>query len=87
MEPLDKEQQIGYLISQLNEQKEMLTRIDTLVLDRIDSRLDALEKLVESKFRTAEIVFKTLKVIFLLAVAVLTWKWGDLPSLWASLKL
>ena len=60
MEPLDKEQQIGYLISQLNEQKEMLTRIDTLVLDRIDSRLDALEKLVESKFRTAEIVFKTL---------------------------
>jgi hypothetical protein len=51
--------------------------------DAVITRLDSLEKMVESKFRTAEVVFKTLKFLGYAALAILTLKFGDLPRLWA----
>lgn len=74
MEPLDEQQQIGFLIASVAdlqaEQRE------------IRKDLNELAKLVGDKFKTAELTFKILKFIGLVLVAVLTFKFGDISKLW-----
>lgn len=76
MEPLNNEQQLGILIARL---EEMASSIE-----RLEAKHDALDELVKGKFRTAEVVFKTLKFIGLASVAVLSFKFGDVSKLWQT---
>jgi len=74
MEPMNKEQQIGALVSTVEDLK--------LAVQRMTTKLDALEERVEEKFKTAEAVFKVSKFVGLTLVAVLTLKFGDISRLW-----
>ena len=71
------DEKLGYLIA----------KVEELALDvkEMRGKYDALEKRVEDKFRTAEITLRILKFIGLAVAAVLTFKFGDLPSLWFKL--
>ena len=71
------EEKVGYLIAKIEEQGADLKAAVV--------KLDALERRVDEKFRTAEATFRILKFMGLAAVAVLTAKFGDLPGLWGKL--
>ena len=74
MEPQDMDQQIGYLLGKL---EEVSSDIKIVV-----HRIDALEKNVAEKFKTAEVVYKTFKFLGLALLAVLSLKIGDIKVLW-----
>lgn len=68
------EEKVGYLIAKVEEQgADLKSAMD---------KLDSLEKRVDEKFRTAEATFRVLKGIGLIVVAALTFKFGDVTSLW-----
>lgn len=67
------EEKLGYLIAKVEEQGEDLRATV--------KKLDALEQRVDEKFRTAEATFRVLKFLGLAVVAVLTFKFGDVPNL------
>ncbi len=68
------EEKLGYLIAKTEEmQKDQ---------QELKGRFDALEQRVDGKFRTAETTFRILKAAGLIAVAVLTFKFGDVTTLW-----
>jgi hypothetical protein len=66
------EQQIGYLVAKMEEQG---AAVRTMAL-----KLDALEKRVDDKFKTAEGAFKVLKWTGALLLAVLTLPWASIKS-------
>lgn len=70
------DEKIGYLIAKVEEQGRDLSAAVV--------KLDALEKRVDEKFKTAEATFRVLKWLAGIAVAVLTLKFGDLPAIWRS---
>lgn len=74
MEPTDEKQQIGYLLAKI---EEICSSQNSL-----NRRFDELEKRVDDKFRTAEIVFSIGKFLGLSLLAILTFKLGDIGSLW-----
>lgn len=70
------DEKIGYLTAMVEEQgKDLRAAV---------KKLDALEERVDQKFKTAEATFRVLKGLGLITVAVLTFKFGDLPGLWQS---
>ena len=70
------EEKVGYLIAKVEEHGADLKAAVV--------KLDALEARVDEKFKTAEATFRVLKVLGLVLVAVLTFKFGDLPGLWGK---
>ena len=75
--------QLGELIGTITamktafvEIKEEMAATKTLVLE--------LQTDVALKFRTAETVFKTLKILGLIIGALLTFKFGDIKTLWSA---
>lgn len=70
------EEKLGYLIAKAEEQGKDFQELKT--------RFDALEKRVEDKFKTAEATFRVFKFIGAAALLILTFKLGDLPTLWHS---
>jgi len=72
---MERDEKIGYLEANV---EHIAKRQDDIL-----KRLDRLDYLVESKFHTAEVVFKTLKFLGLVVVAVLSLKFGDIPRLWS----
>lgn len=68
------DERVGYLIAKVEEQGSDLKAAV--------KKLDALEERVDQKFKTAEATFRVLKALGLIVVAVLTFKFGDLPGLW-----
>lgn len=73
---MNLEEKIGYLVAKVEEQGSDLKAAVV--------KLDALEKRVDQKFQTAETTFRVLKGLGLIVVAVLTFKFGDLPALWKA---
>lgn len=73
----DIQGKIGYLIAKVEEMQ-----VDQ---QKLAGKLDALEEKVNEKFTTVETVLKTLKFLGLALVAVATFKFGDLGSLWSKL--
>jgi hypothetical protein len=71
------EEKLGYLIAKVEEQGSDLKGLMIQV--------NALEKRVEDKLRTAELVFRFVKFSGLAALAVLTFKFGDVKALWLAL--
>ena len=78
---MDMEQQVGYLIAKIEEQGNDIKHLVNHA-EKMDGRVDALEKRVESKFNTAETSFKIFKFLGLAAIALLTLKFGDITRLW-----
>jgi hypothetical protein len=72
MDGLD--QKVGYILAKLEEMSEDGKELK--------GRFDALEQRVETKFKTAEATFRVLKGVGLVAVAVLTLKFGDITTTW-----
>jgi hypothetical protein len=72
MDGLD--QKVGYILAKLEEMQ-----VDG---KELKGRFDALEQRVETKFKTAEATFRVLKGIGLVAIAVLTLKFGDVTTTW-----
>lgn len=70
----DIDEKIGYLIAKV---EEIQSDQKTLVV-----KVEALEKRVDEKFIAAETTLKVLKYSGLFLVAILTFKFGDVPSLW-----
>ena len=70
---MDKEQ-LGYLTA----------RVEDLARDQeaLREKFDKLEILIAKKFATAETLFNVFKFIGLAAIAVLTFKFGDISKLW-----
>ena len=75
MEPLDEQQQIGYLISEVKDLR--------LEQDNLRRKVDNLHELIMDKFKTAELTLRIFKFIGLVVVAVLTFKFGDISKLWS----
>lgn len=76
MEPMNHEQQMGFIISKLEELSEDVRSLT--------AKHEVLEKQVSEKFQTAEAVLRTLKFLGAAVVALLTFHFGDLPRLWSS---
>lgn len=74
---MDQEQQIGYLIAKVEEIAEDQKKTAL--------KVEELELLVIKKLTTAETVFRTLKASIVVVMAVLAFKWGDIPGLWKSI--
>ena len=68
---------IGYLIA----------RVEDLASDikAQGVKLDALERQVNEKFKTAEATIRVLKVLGAITIAGITLKWSDIPNLLGSL--
>lgn len=78
---MQQSQQIGEMIGTLNEVKANFVELkEEFGVTRALVR--ELQSDIALKFRTAETVFKTLKVLGLIAIAILTFKFGDIRSLW-----
>jgi len=69
-----QEEKIGYLLARVEDMNSTLTLLV--------HRHDELEKTVEGKFKTAETVFKTLKFMGLVSMAILTLRFGDIVKLY-----
>ena len=81
---MQQSQQIGELIGTISSMKQDFGEIkEEMAVTRAIVR--ELQSDVALKFRTAETVFKTLKVLGLIAVAILTFKLGDVRALWSML--
>lgn len=80
---VQQSQQIGELIGTITSMKTAFVEIkEEMASTRAIVR--ELQTDVALKFKTAETVFKTLKILGLLVVAVLTFKFGDIKSLWST---
>lgn len=71
------EEKLGYLIAKVEELGEDMRELK--------GKYNALEQRVDEKFKTAEATFRVLKILGLITIAVLSFKFGDLPSLWRGL--
>ena len=71
------EEKLGYLIAKVEEISK-----DSKAMG---AKLETLETRVDDKFKTAEATFRILKFIGYAAVAVLTFKFGDVPALFDKL--
>ncbi len=81
---MQQSQQIGELIGTISSMKQDFGEIkDEMAVTRAIVR--ELQSEVALKFRTAETVFKTLKVLGLIGIAILTFKLGDIRALWQML--
>ena len=81
---IEQSRQIGELIGTITAMKQDFVEIrEEMSVTRACVR--ELQSEVALKFRTAETVFKTLKVLGLIAVAILTFKLGDVRALWSML--
>ena len=81
---IEQSRQIGELIGTITAMKGDFEDIkEEMSVTRACVR--ELQSEVALKFRTAETVFKTLKVLGLIAVAILTFKLGDVRALWQML--
>ena len=74
MEPMNKDQQMGVILERLTDTAE--------AVHRLEQRFNHLEARVDDKFKTAEAVMKMLKFLGLSALAVLSFKFGDVSRLW-----
>ena len=72
---MENDEKIGYLIAKVEEFSSDIKSLST--------KVDALEKRVDDKFKTAEATFRVVKFIGAIALAILTIKFGDIPSLWS----
>lgn len=70
-------EKLGYLDAQVDLLQERF--------DKLEERFDRLESLIEGKLATAEAIFSVIKFIGLAAVAILTFKFGDISRLWTTL--
>ena len=70
------EEKIGYLIAKVEEQ--------AADQKKLTERFDSLERKVEDKFRTAEVAIRIFKFIGLAILAILTFKFGDVKTLWTT---
>lgn len=71
------EQEVGYLKAKVEE-----IQSDSI---RMEQKLDNLSELVAKKFTTAETMFTVVKFLGLAAVALITFKFGDIKELWGYL--
>ena len=78
------DQQLGYLVGKV---EELTDHVKEVARDGSETRqlVVDLQQEVALKFKTAEVVFKTLKVLGLIIGAVLTFKFGDIKALWELL--
>ena len=83
MEPMNEDQQLGMLTQSVadaaEDHEDLVTRFESL-----QTRFDQLEKLITKKLTTVETVFKTLRFLGYLVVAIATFHFGDIPKLWVS---
>jgi hypothetical protein len=66
------EENIGYLLAKQEEQKSDLVRVE--------QKVDSLTEMVSTKFATAETVFKVVKFLGIIVVAVATLQFGDIAK-------
>jgi hypothetical protein len=66
------EENIGYLLAKQEEQKSDLVRVE--------QKVDSLTEMVSTKFATAETVFKVIKFLGIVVVAVATLQFGDIAK-------
>jgi hypothetical protein len=66
------EENIGYLLAKQEEQKSDLVRVE--------QKVDSLTELVSTKFATAETVFKVIKFLGIVVVAIATLQFGDIAK-------
>jgi tetrahydromethanopterin S-methyltransferase subunit G len=71
------EERFGYLIAKVEEISEDFRELK--------GRFDTLEKRVEEKFTTVETALRIVKYVGLVLLALLTFKFGDIPGLWVKL--
>lgn len=75
MEPINEDQQMGYLLSKI---EDIAKGQEVLTL-----KVTSLEERVNDKFKTAEVVVKVMKFLALALIAILTFKFGDVTRLWS----
>lgn len=77
------DQQLGYLTGMV---EGLADHIQSISKEGKETReiVLTLQKEVALKFKTAETVFKTLKFLGLIVIAVLTFKFGDIRALWQT---
>ena len=73
--------QLGHVIGVVEGLAEKLEGIENKQ-DRLEGQVAELEKRVTEKFTTVETTFKVLKFVGLVAVAIITLKWGEVSKLW-----
>jgi hypothetical protein len=66
------EEKVGYLLAKQEEQKSDMVRVE--------QKVDSLTELVSLKFATAETVFKVIKFLGIVVVAVATLQFGDIAK-------
>jgi hypothetical protein len=66
------EENIGYLLAKQEEQKSDLVRVE--------QKVDSLTEMVSTKFATAETVFKVVKFLGIVVVAIVTLQFGDIAK-------
>ena len=69
------DEKVGYLMAKAEEQKGDLVRVE--------QKVDSLTELVSTKFATAETVFKVLRFLGIVVVALATLQFGDIAKWWA----
>lgn len=82
------DEQMGYLTGKMEEFGDILKshlESDAKHLEGIAAKLDKLEDKVTEKFTTVETIIKVIKLIFLGLAAVLTFKFGDIATIYHSL--
>lgn len=72
------EEKVGYLLRAVEENKSDVKHLTMQV--------DELSQMVAKKFNTAETTLRIIKWFGLAIVAILTFKFGDITSLWQNLK-
>ena len=66
------DEKVGYLMAKAEEQKGDLVRVE--------QKVDELTTMVSSKFATAETVFKVLRFVGIVVVALATLQFGDIAK-------
>ena len=69
------EEKVGYLLAKQEENKSDMVRVE--------QKVDELTTMVSSKFATAETVFKVLRFLGIVVVALATLQFGDIAKWWA----
>ena len=71
------DEKVGYLMAKAEEQKGDLVRVE--------QKVDSLTELVSTKFATAETVFKVVRFLGIVVIAIATLQFGDIAKWWAFL--
>jgi len=66
------EEKVGYLLAKQEEQKSDLIRVE--------QKVDSLTEMVSTKFNTAETVFKVIRFMGIVVVALVTLQFGDITK-------